>query len=115
MTRSGEVERIRQPDIAGDRHLLGPRGLGDAGLGEEGAWHPASAIFRLWRSILRRCPKAARVTASSALTRQGRGRGRGVRWTTLEVTFGGGTKAEGGTSKRMRASVRQPQSTPRRP
>ena len=35
----------------------------------------------------------------------GQGLRRGVRCTTLDVTFGGGTKAEGGTSNRMRASV----------
>ena len=40
---------------------------------------------------------------------------RGTRWTTEEVTFGGGVKACGGTSKAIRASVRQPASTPSRP
>ena len=73
------------------------------------------AAFRLWRSILRRWPKAARVTRSRSAIRQGSGSGRGRRWTTLEVTFGGGTKADGATSNRMVACVRQPHSTPSRP
>jgi hypothetical protein len=41
-----------------------------------------------WRSILRRWPKAARVTASSARHSAGSGAARGVKWTTLDVTFG---------------------------
>ncbi len=41
--------------------------------------------------------------------------GRGMSRTIEEVTFGGGTKAEGGTSNRMRASVRHAARTERRP
>jgi hypothetical protein len=73
------------------------------------------SALRLWRSIFRRWPNAARVTASSAPARQGRGAARGTSRTTLDVTLGGGTKAEGATSNRIDASVRQPHSTPSRP
>ena len=47
--------------------------------------------------------------------REGKGASRGTRWTTDEVTLGGGTKADGATSNRMRACVRQPASTASRP
>ena len=67
------------------------------------------------RSILRRWPKAASVTRSSARRSQGRGFARGMSCTTDEVTFGGGTKAEGAMSNRIFASVRQPASTESRP
>ncbi|MND63491.1 hypothetical protein D3C80_548020 [compost metagenome] len=52
---------------------------------------------------------------SSLLTSQGRGLVFGVRCTTVDVTFGGGEKAWGGTSNTICASVRQPQITPSRP
>ena len=72
-------------------------------------------LLRLARSILRRWPKAAAVTASSAPSVQGRGSRRGSRWTTLDVTLGGGTKALAATSKRRADRVRQPASTASRP
>ena len=42
-------------------------------------------------------------------------RARGTSSTSDEVTFGGGTKADGAMSNRMRASLRQPASTDSRP
>jgi hypothetical protein len=71
--------------------------------------------FRDCLSILRRWPNAACVTRESAPISQGRGVLRGTSSTTEDVTFGGGVKAAGGRSNRMRACVRQPASTPRRP
>src|SRR5690348_1052128 len=71
--------------------------------------------LRLWRSILRRWPNAASVTRWSSAESQGSGTGRGVSRTTEDVTLGGGTKAEGATSNRILASVRQPASTDKRP
>ena len=53
-----------------------------------------ASAFRLWRSILRRCPKAAAVTFSrSARLAGAAGSASGSNRTTLEVIFGGGTKA----------------------
>ena len=58
----------------------------------------AAASFRLWRSILRRWPKAAAVTAPSVLTEQaGDGCSIGANSTTAEATVGGGVKASGFT------------------
>jgi hypothetical protein len=73
------------------------------------------SCLRLWRSILRRWPKAASVTRSSALRSQGGGFARGISCTSEEVTFGGGTKADGAMSNRIFACVRQPASTESRP
>ena len=53
--------------------------------------------------------------ASSILASQRDGLERGRNSTTLEVIFGGGVKAEGGTSNRILVSQRQFASTPRRP
>ena len=55
----------------------------------------APSDFRLWRSILRRWPNAAAVTRSSSARSQASGSARGTSSTTDEVTFGGGTKADG--------------------
>ncbi len=71
--------------------------------------------FRLCLNIFRRWPNAACVTCSSERMRQGSGSARGTRWTTEDVTLGGGTNADGATSNRIFASVRQPASTPSRP
>src|SRR5262249_43959339 len=71
--------------------------------------------LRLWRSILRRWPKAASVTRCNVRLSHGNGCERGTSSTSEEVTLGGGTNAVGATSKRMRACVRQPASTDRRP
>ena len=78
----------------------------DAGGLEHGL---AADGFRDTRSILRRWPKASRVTSSSAPRSQGwRGCARGLICTTDEVTFGAGTKASGGISNRMAVSAIQP-------
>ena len=58
---------------------------------------------------------AASVKADSVAGRQGAGSGRGINSTTLDVTFGGGVKAAGGMSNRIRVRQRQFASTPRRP
>src|SRR5215211_2960581 len=71
--------------------------------------------FRLWRSILRRWPNAAWATRSSARRSQTSGAWRGPSRTSEDVILGGGTNALGATSNRMRACVRQPASTDRRP
>ena len=66
--------------------------------------------FRLARSILRRWPKAAAVTRSSARRSQGRGSARGTSCTSDDVTFGGGTNADGRDVEqdlRLRAPARQ--------
>src|SRR6185312_4903064 len=55
------------------------------------------------------------VAGCNRAASQGSGTGRGTRRTTLDVTLGGGTNADGATSKRILASVRQPASTARRP
>ena len=62
----------------------------------------APSVRRLWRSILRRWPNAASVTRSSsaAVARQRRRRAGSAR-TTDDVTFGGGTKADGCMSNRI--------------
>ena len=58
--------------------------------------------FKLARSILRLCPKAAWVTRSSDLSRAGAGRSAlGVSRTTAESTLGGGVKARAGRSMTM--------------
>ena len=63
--------------------------------------------FRLWRSILRRWPKAAAVTVSSFFKSAGAtGSGNGSSRTMEEVTEGGGTKALRFTSNRIFACVR---------
>ena len=49
---------------------------------------------RLWRSIFRRCPKAAWVTASKVRRSQASGAARGRIRTTEDVTLGGGTNAD---------------------
>src|SRR4029453_10414274 len=72
-------------------------------------------VFRLCRSIFRRCPKAASVTRWSESASQASGSCRGVRRTIEDVTLGGGTNAERATSNRILASVRHPASTERRP
>ena len=54
------------------------------------AWHG----FKLDRSILRRCPKAASVSRSITADRRRAAARPGTIWTTAEVTLGGGTKAE---------------------
>ena len=74
-----------------------------------------ASVFRLCRSILRRWPNAASVTRSSARRSQASGAWRGARLTNDDVTLGEGTKALAATSKRMRASQRQPASTDKRP
>ena len=71
-----------------------------------GAGSTASDL-RLCRSILRRWPKAAAVTCSSARRSHGSGAARGTSRTTDEVTLGGGTKAAGETSNRILVSARQ--------
>src|ERR1700722_1578327 len=70
---------------------------------------------QVWRSILRRWPKAAAVTRSSVDRVHGSGAARGINRTTDDVTLGGGTKADGATSNMIFASVRQPARTARRP
>ena len=57
------------------------------------------------RSIFRRCPKAAAVSASICPNNAGSGcTGCGVRLTTADHTFGGGVNAAGGIRSAMRAS-----------
>src|SRR5712691_4876259 len=74
------------------------------------------SVLRLERSILRRWPKAAAVTRSrTGFAAGASATGRGVRRTTLDVTFGGGTKARGGRSKRIFGSVSHCTTTERRP
>ena len=83
-----------------------------------GRSRPRSAAkpFSDWRSILRRWPKAAWVRPCERRQhRTAPASARGINSTTLEVTFGAGVKAAGATSNRIRACVRQPASTPRRP
>src|SRR5262249_35113860 len=70
---------------------------------------------KLWRSILRRWPNAACVTASSVARSHGNGVARGTNRTKDDFTLGGGTKAEALTSKAMRASHRHCASTDNRP
>ena len=70
---------------------------------------------RLWRSILRRCPKAAWVARSSSARSHGSGAARGTKRTSEDVTLGGGTKAAGFTSNRIRASQRHCARTESRP
>ena len=53
------------------------------------------ATRRLWRSILRRWPKAAWVTLSRSRAVAGSGAARGTSRTSEDVTFGGGTNADG--------------------
>ena len=83
------------------------------------AWGPIAPSDRRLRprNILRRRPNAAAVTRlhTSADRAHGSGSVRGIRRTTEEVTFGGGTKAAGATSNRIFASQRQPASTASRP
>src|SRR6266481_4697277 len=71
--------------------------------------------LRLCRNILRRWPKAASLTRSSARRSQASGAFRGTSSTRDEVTLGGGTKALAATSKQMRALQRQPTRTESRP
>ena len=49
--------------------------------------------FRLWRSILRRWPKAASVTRSSIRAETPGGISPGVTWMIALITLGGGVKA----------------------
>ena len=98
-----------------DREFFGARRGGDAGRGEQ--VRPGTpSVFRLERSILRRWPKAAAVTRSRAGFAAGAsGAARGISATTLDVTFGGGTKARGGRSNRIFGSVSHCTSTDSRP
>ncbi len=48
--------------------------------------------FKLWRSILRRCPKAAAVSRSRIEGSMPSGSAAGRRWTIAEATLGGGGK-----------------------
>src|SRR5439155_21348508 len=74
------------------------------------------SVLRLERNILRRWPNAAAVTRSSAgLAAGANGAVRGTNDTTLEVTFGAGTKAEGGTSNRIFGALSHCTMTDNRP
>src|SRR6516164_367558 len=70
---------------------------------------------KLCRSILRRWPKAACVTASSMERSQGSGADRGTSRTTEDFTLGGGTNADAFTSKTIRGSQRHCTNTDKRP
>ena len=108
-------ERPRQRDEALDRNFLGARGRLDAGRGEQRAAGrrraisgSAAASCGAGRSglghALQRCAIAGERLARAASAR-----------TSDDVTFGGGTKADGATSNRIWPRVRQPASTESRP
>ena len=86
-----------------DRDRLGP-GRGSRPAASSSGARSAPSDFRLWRSILRRWPKAAAVTRPRSRRRRPAGAGARHELTTDDMTLGGGVKAEGGTSNRMRAS-----------
>ncbi len=112
--RPSQAERIRQRDIAGDRDCFRARRLGQPGRGDQGGCIGRDG-FEALAQHLAALPEGGAGDGFERAHPAGQGVAARVRRTTLEVTFGGGTKAEGGTSKRMRARVRQPASTPRRP
>ena len=115
LSRDAErLQRPRQRDKSSDINLFRPPRRIDASARVSMAGSTPSP-FRLWRNILRRCPNAACVTRANNFRLQGSGDGFGTTSTTDETTFGGGVKADGGTSNNIRALVRQPQSTPSRP
>ena len=58
------------------------------------AFTAPATLLRLWRSILRRCPKAAAVNFSIVSMEIPGGCALGTTWTTADITLGGGTKAE---------------------
>jgi hypothetical protein len=91
------------------------RAVGSRPLAASNPATSAPSDRRLWRSIFRRCPKAARVTVSSSRRSQGIGAVRGTSRTTEDVTLGGGTNAEALTSNKMRASHRHCAKTDNRP
>ena len=86
-----------------------------AGLGEEALRIDAEALQALPEHL----PALAEGRGGDPLQQVGiageRVPARGTSCTTDETTFGAGVKARGATSKRMRASVRHPASTPSRP
>src|SRR6185369_12655398 len=91
------------------------RAVGAISAAARSAAESTPSDFKLWRSILRRCPNAASVTRCKVSASQASGSARGVSRTTDEVTLGGGTKAEGATSNKIFASQRQPVNTASRP
>ena len=87
-------QRPRQRRELLDVQLFRPRGGVEARLFRSKASASGTSVFRLWRSILRRWPKAAAVTVSRSFKAQGaRGSAKGSSRTIDEVTEGGGTKA----------------------
>ena len=101
----GARERVRASATKPSTGISSARAVGAMPAAASSASGSTPSDFRLWRSILRRWPKAASVTRCSARRSQGSGVARGARARTSdEVTLGGGTKAEAAMSNRMRAS-----------
>ena len=108
------IQRIGQRHIAFYRDVFRPDRLVEPGRRDDPG-RIGSDGFQALAQHLAALPEGGAGYGLQGADAAGQRVGRGVRWTMLEVIFGGGTKAEGGTSKRMRDSVRQPQRTPRRP
>ena len=108
-------QRPRQRDKSLNRNVFGARGRVKAGRREQRRHIGAERAQALAEHFASLAECGLGYVLEQLCGRKAAGAGRGTRRSTEDVTFGGGTNADGLTSKRMRASQRHCVSTDNRP